>query len=252
MATTSISLIREQSEAVEPPRALWVPFPLGRPLGAAEDKAFQSKVLRHAFLLLESAEGPVIEDFLEEAPFQKESEAWACPVSFPVIESEEIDFRLRDEINRLRPWSQETRIARGRSLFGVSGADSDQVADVVDAVLHIVETGDVLQLPPSKIEWRFEMPLLIRHLADDLRTFYHEALAAQPGEGAPSHRAFNDFIFGGTALGDAFQSLAERLTEEGSAMSLIARGFILPEGYYKGGSAFPTPSELEERGFSLK
>ena len=252
MATTSISLIREQSEAVEPPRALWVPFPLGRPLGAAEDRAFQLKVLRHAFLLLESAEGPVIEDFLEEAPFQKESEAWACPVSFPVIESEEIDFRLRDEINRLRPWSQETRIARGRSLFGVSGADSDQVTDVVDAVLHIIETGDVLQLPPSKIEWRFEMPLLIRHLADDLRTFYHEALAAQPGEGAPSHKAFNDFIFGGTALGDAFQALAGKLTEEGSAMSLIARGFILPEGYYKGGSAFPTPSELQEKGFSLK
>ena len=118
--------------------------------------------------------------------------------------------------------------------------------------MHIVETGDVLQLPPSKIEWRFEMPLLIRHLADDLRTFYHEALAAQPGEGAPSHKAFNDFIFGGTALGDAFQSLAERLTEEGSPMSLITRGFVLPEGYYKGGSAFPTPSELRERGFSLK
>ena len=96
------------------------------------------------------------------------------------------------------------------------------------------------------------MPLLIRHLADDLRTFYHEALAAQPGEGAPSHRAFNDFIFGGTALGDAFQSLAERLTEEGSAVSLITRGFILPEGYYKGGSAFPTPNELQESGFSLK
>ena len=92
MATTSISLIREQSEAVEPPRALWVPFPLGRPLGAAEDRAFQLKVLRHAFLSLESAEGPAIEDFLEEAPFQKESEAWACPVSFPVIESEEMTF----------------------------------------------------------------------------------------------------------------------------------------------------------------
>ena len=96
------------------------------------------------------------------------------------------------------------------------------------------------------------MPLLIRHLADDLRTFYHEALVAQPGESAPSHKALNDFIFGWTALGDAFQALAGRLTEEGSAMSLIARGYILPEGYYKGGSAFPTPSELQEKVFFVK
>ena len=41
MATTSISLIREQSEAVRPPRALWVPFALGRPLGSAADPDFQ-------------------------------------------------------------------------------------------------------------------------------------------------------------------------------------------------------------------
>ena len=36
VATASISLIREQSEAVRPPRALWVPFALGRPLVAAD------------------------------------------------------------------------------------------------------------------------------------------------------------------------------------------------------------------------
>ena len=119
MATTSISLIREQSQAVIPPRALWVPFPLGRPLGAAEDRGFQRKVLRSAFRLLETANFPTIEDFPEEAPFQKESEAWACPVSFPVIESEEIDFRLRDEINRLLPWSLETRLVRGLSLIHI-------------------------------------------------------------------------------------------------------------------------------------
>ena len=32
--TAQISLIREQTAAIQPPRALWVPFMLGRPFGA--------------------------------------------------------------------------------------------------------------------------------------------------------------------------------------------------------------------------
>ena len=41
------------SEAVVPPRALWVPFPLGRPLGAVDDSEFQKNVMRTAFGLLD-------------------------------------------------------------------------------------------------------------------------------------------------------------------------------------------------------
>ena len=44
------------------------------------------------------------------------------------------------------------------------------------------------------------MPLLVRHMADELRTFYHEAITAQPGPGAPNHAALNDWIFSGYAL----------------------------------------------------
>ena len=47
------------------------------------------------------------------------------------------------------------------------------------------------------------MPLLIRHLADDLRTFYHEAVASQPGAGAPNHDELSRWLFDTTALGDA-------------------------------------------------
>ena len=52
VATASISLIREQSEAVRPPRALWVPFALGRPLGSADDPEFQKQVMRAALGML--------------------------------------------------------------------------------------------------------------------------------------------------------------------------------------------------------
>ena len=35
--TTGISLVRENTASMQPPRALWVPFPLGRPLGVPDD-----------------------------------------------------------------------------------------------------------------------------------------------------------------------------------------------------------------------
>jgi hypothetical protein len=39
--TTSISLVREHTEVIRPPRALWVTFELARPLGAPDDAALQ-------------------------------------------------------------------------------------------------------------------------------------------------------------------------------------------------------------------
>jgi len=101
-------------------------------------------------------------------------------------------------------------------------------------------SGTVHRAPASAndIEWAFDMPLLIRHLADDLRTFYHEAIAAQPGSVAPNHDALNDWIFGGTALGDTLQAVARRLTTDDNPMSNLVRGLVIPEGRFEGGSAF--------------
>ena len=44
IATVSISLIRPQTERTRPPRALWVPFELGRPLGPPSDPTVQRRV----------------------------------------------------------------------------------------------------------------------------------------------------------------------------------------------------------------
>ena len=244
MATASISLIREQSEAVRPPRALWVPFALGRPLGCADDPKFQKQVLRAALGMLATATQPIIEDYPIEAPTQAEPGQWVCPVNFAVTKDESVSARLIAEVTRLAPWSAETRANRGRTLFGVTGAAPDQVEAVARALGAIADRGNLHEVPAEGIEWKFDMPLLVRHLADDLRTFYHEAIAAQPGPDAPNHDALNDWIFGGTALGDALQAIAGHLSEEGSPISLLVRGLLIPEGYYKGGSAFPSAPEF--------
>ena len=46
LATTQISLVRLHTEKIKPPRALWVPYELGRPLGQPNDPEFQKRVLR--------------------------------------------------------------------------------------------------------------------------------------------------------------------------------------------------------------
>lgn len=58
--TVSISLLREVTERVAPPRALFVDFPLGYPLGTPNNKAEQVRILRAAFALLPESVPPAI------------------------------------------------------------------------------------------------------------------------------------------------------------------------------------------------
>jgi hypothetical protein len=234
------------SEAVVPPRALWVPFALGRPLGATDDAEFQKNVLRTAFGLLDTAIEPTIEDYPLEVPDKGSSETWSCPLNLTPESSGSLVERLLAEVARLRPWAIETRRQRGRTLFGISGAKEDQVDELARVFVAIAETGDVTSEPVTdEITWMFEMPLLLRHIADDLRSFYHEAIAAQPGSNAPDHDALNRWIFSETVLGETLVLVADGLTKASdSPMAQLVRGLLIPEGHYRGGSAFPKATEF--------
>lgn len=226
-----------------------MPFALGRPLGSADDPEFQRNVIRAALAMLHTASGPTIEDYPVDAPQEAGPGHWSCPLSIPSQEDEDtLSGRLLAEVSRLRPWSAETRRVRGRTLFGASGAAVDQVDDVARALAAMADTGDLSALPAGDVEWAFSMPLLARHLADDLRTYYHEAIAAQPGPGAPNHDALNQWIFGGTALGEVLALVADHLTALGTPVALLTRGLLIPEGHYNGGSAFPATAEFGSGG----
>lgn len=58
--TTCIVLLRDVAERVKPPRALFVPYPHGYPLGAPNDAETQKTVMRDVFALLTSDAGPVL------------------------------------------------------------------------------------------------------------------------------------------------------------------------------------------------
>ena len=60
IATVTLASTLSVAERMQPPRALWADFPLGRPLGHPRDVEFQHDVLRRAFALLDADVGPVL------------------------------------------------------------------------------------------------------------------------------------------------------------------------------------------------
>lgn len=63
MTTISISLLKEITEKIRPPRALFVPYPLGYPLGEPDNSELQTRIMRAAFSLLARTDFPVLESF---------------------------------------------------------------------------------------------------------------------------------------------------------------------------------------------
>lgn len=63
IATVSISLLREVTAQIKPPRALFVPFPMGFPLGEPNNSELQHRVIDAALQLLERNDVPVLDSF---------------------------------------------------------------------------------------------------------------------------------------------------------------------------------------------
>jgi len=63
IATVSLSLLREITEKIRPPRALFVPFPLGYPLGEAHNVELQTRIIRAALALPPRTDTPVLEAY---------------------------------------------------------------------------------------------------------------------------------------------------------------------------------------------
>jgi hypothetical protein len=224
IATVAISLIRPQTENTRPPRALWVPFELGRPLGPPSDPAFQRRVILAALQLLERQGGPVIiEDFPEDDPRTQPDPAWqppAIPAVSASLSAEALAAHLEPEIGLLRhAHARWVTQQRGRTTVGLSG-------------LSITDCGRSLagwlrgKPPPSPREG-FSPPLMLRFAVDDIKAYYLEASAA--GNAKPSSRQLGDWFWNQTAAGAAIHTLrAMYQASEDDRLKLIAGNFLVP------------------------
>jgi hypothetical protein len=222
IATVAISLIRPQTENTKPPRALWVPFELGRPFGPPGDPEFQKRVVLAALRLMERPSGPVIiEDFPDDDPRAVPDPAWHPP-AIPAVSggsAEALAAHFEPEIGLLRD-AHERWVARyRRTTVGLSGLS------IADCGRSIADW--LCGTPPPSSREGFSPPLMRRFAVDDIKAYCVEAGAA--GTAKPSSRQLGDWFWNQTAAGAAIHALrAMYQTSEDDRLKLIAGNFLVP------------------------
>jgi hypothetical protein len=199
IVTTSVSLIREHTEKLKPPRALWVPFPFGLPLGHVVGVAEQRAVLDALLALLDESDGPVLRDFGGDlAPGETGTAIQASGVE-PVAVTPD----LADEVTTMRRYWEQWSDRAGRTAVGVSGVAPVKFRGVVRFLEAYVnkETRDLPERGDTAL------PLFVRYCVDDLRALYLEArLVMKPAE-APADT--QRWLWGETALGSFLRTLRD-------------------------------------------
>lgn len=246
VATVSLSLVREFTEKVRPPRALWVPFPFGRPLGAPGNAKVQRQVIERALSLLSAPSGPVIADFALDpgderldAKYQTLGRCGPAGCSLddrPAAgesgrqEPQEIPYAgslqaVLDEIAGLQPRHRRYRDQRrGRTAVGASGCTPERIAEVARGIDAFIR-GEAVGPPVS-----------VRLMVDDLKAFYMESrIEMAPEESVDASRA-NDWFWldtwGGRMLIAARDRFVALTNRERDPNWIVARA-IVPRGYGK-------------------
>ncbi len=227
IATTGISLVRINTERMELPRFLWVPFELGRPFGAPREPEFQRRVLRAALGLLERKDGPVVlEDYPDDAPAGDDDDgpAWSCPVSFAGAAADDggLVGEVLAELRRLAPWQEMYAARRGRSAPPASGLSHEQIVRGLSAL--------AIGARDPSVATNLPLPEWVRLGCDDLRTWYMEAAQGRPGRATSVE--LQDWFWRETALARLIGAAAVRIAgSEHPALHMFGRRAMVPRVY---------------------
>ena len=197
--------MREHTETVRPPRALWVTFELGRPLGIPDDAPFQRRVVTAALGLLQRTDGPLIADYPEHVPEVTDFSGWACPINLAPRQTDS----LAAEIDRLATWYDQSVAKRGRTTVGISGLDMPAAGALVSRAL----TGE---LPDAQA---------LKEAIDDLRAYYLEAASAFPDPGTAATR--KKWFWDETKLAQAILALQPKLAASADPQHKILANLTL-------------------------
>ena len=203
LVTVGITMVREHTEKVKPPRALWVPYPYGRPLGAPDDVDLQLRVIRAALDLYGAADGPVLADF--------EDETFDGDLTLPqAADSPLSPDGARDaafEVTTLRPYYEQWLAGHAnRTGVGVSGIDQRRFRGAIRFLEAYArgEDADMQERPESTSREQF-----MRWIVDDLKAFYLEARMAQHPH-ATTQEVYG-WLWRQTALAGLLRDVRDRL-----------------------------------------
>jgi hypothetical protein len=227
LATTQISLVREHTEQIKPPRALWVPFELGRPLGVPNDSEFQARVLKSALTLLKASRGPVLEDFSEDAPFREtDGGPPACPVDFRpkkelITELDHLLSEFKQEFDQMHNWYNLSKNHRGRTTADSSGLDPEMTAEFITRFIR-GET-PAQPLPEASLGTNIKMAV------EDLKAYYTEAVTSQPGQPTDS-TALADWFWSRTTAAQVINEVRKRcMIDDDEHIKRIGSALLIPK-----------------------
>lgn len=214
IATTTIGLVRLHLEKVQPPRGLWVPFEMGRPLGPPNNAAFQMRVLKSALNLLESAAGPVVlTDFPDDEPDSDADPDWQPPFS--------AQSSMPDEIARLQDLHETMRVNTGRTTVGISRLSIAQAAD------YLLRFNSDNPLPSPHQD--MSALALMRFATDDIKAFYLEAAGVSGGH--PSSRQLADWFWNRTQAGQLIRDLRAAALASGDSKRELVGNSLVPRAW---------------------
>ena len=205
VSTTSISLVREHTEKVKPPRALFVPFPFGMAFGRPDDPELQHRVLRGALDLLAEPAGPVLRDFPPD--LEPGDQPAAPPQASGITPAEQIPDDVAMETTQMRRYHERwLEKSGGRTHLGLTGIPAMRFRGVVRFLEGFADGQDIdmAERPPDT-----PLPNFIRYCADDLKTLYFEGhLAMKPAAGGEE---IARWFWGETAAGRLLRRVRDRL-----------------------------------------
>jgi hypothetical protein len=205
IATTSISMVREHTEKVKPPRALFVPFPFGHALGRPNDPDLQHRVLRAALDLLGEPSGPVLRDFPDDAEPGDEPAAPAQASSIAAAAAV-LDDPAVETTRMLRYHEQWMERSGGRTALGLTGIPPTRFRGMV-RFLEGFAAGDRADMAERPAD--MPLPNFVRWCADDLKTLYFEGhMAMKPAAGGDE---IARWFWAETAAGQLLRRVAQRL-----------------------------------------
>ena len=219
---------------MHPPRALYVPFELGRPFGTPNDPGLQRCVLLDALKLLERTDGPLIEDFefssADRKKINEDNEGWACLVNLAIPPNNLNDIQrltidLKQEVTLLQPWYQESiKNFNGRRLDGLT----------VHSPLKIIDLLVSFIIDPDIKSFLSNQPIgrALKLTSDDLKYFYFQSAMARPTN--ISDNQLENWCYGETLAGKLLINIrAICLGHENEVLQLIGRTNFVPNSMLK-------------------
>lgn len=198
----ALSLIREHTEKVKPPRAVYVPFPLGLPVGHPGNAVEHRAVLELAFSTLEAPSGPVLLEYRDEAAANEDGSPMQASEVDPDAAARSADLAL--EVTLMRRYWEQRLAATGRTGVGLSKIPPQRFRGVVRFLeAYLADPSADMEERPADTP----VPLFIRHCIEDLRVMYAEArLQTHPDESSPGRQRW---LLGSTALGVMIRKLRD-------------------------------------------